>query len=151
MHWHCVLPDAGRGSGIDAYDMFLMIEGGVVEGKILVHSNRESLNVSVNSNAETVFGGRKEMMMLRKHISRAVGLLTILTFCAPVACKVQTAWITSCVVDFDDLARFCDIWLQTGPGLKADFDGSYDVDFEDYCTVAELWLNLCPVGWPWKD
>ncbi len=122
-----------------------------MEGKIFVHSNSELLNVSVNSNAEMGFGGRKEMMMHRKHISRAVVLLTILTFCAPLAYKVQTAWITSCVVDFDDLARFCDIWLQTGPGLKADFDGSYDVDFEDYCTVAELWLKLCPVGWPLKD
>ena len=69
----------------------------------------------------------------------------------PYPYKVQTSWITSCVVDFDDLARFCDIWLQTGPGLKADFDGSYDVEFKDYCTVAELWLKLCPAGWPLKD
>jgi len=69
----------------------------------------------------------------------------------PVAYKVQTAWITSCVVDFDDLGRFCDLWLQTGPGLKADFDGSDEVDFKDYCTVAELWLRLCPAGWPLKD
>ncbi len=41
--------------------------------------------------------------------------------------------------------------LQTGLQLKADFDGSNDVDFEDYCTVADLWLKLCPVGWPLKD
>jgi len=46
------------GNGIDAYDMFLMIEGGVVKGKILVHSNSELLNVSVNSNAEMGFSGR---------------------------------------------------------------------------------------------
>ena len=65
--------------------------------------------------------------------------------------NVETSWITSCVVDFDDLGRFCDLWLQTGLQLKADFDGSSDVDFEDYCTVAELWLKLCPVGWPLKD
>jgi len=70
---------------------------------------------------------------------------------SPVVYKVQTAWITSCVVDFDDLGKFCDLWLQTGSQLKADFDGSNDVDFEDYCTVAELWLKLCPVGWPLKD
>ncbi len=69
---------------------------------------------------------------------------------APVAYKVQTSWITSCVVDFDDLGRFCDLWLQTGPGLKADFDDSKDVDFKDYCTIAELWLTLCPAGWPLK-
>ncbi len=46
------------GNGIDAYDMFLTIEGGVVEGKILVHSNSELLNVSVNGNAEMGFSGR---------------------------------------------------------------------------------------------
>jgi len=46
------------GNGIDAYDMFLMIEGGVVEGKILVHSNSELLNVSANSNGEMGFCGR---------------------------------------------------------------------------------------------
>jgi len=68
----------------------------------------------------------------------------------PVAYKVQTSWITSCVVDFDDLGRFCDLWLRTGLQLKADFDGSNDVDFMDYCTIAELWLKLCPVGWPLK-
>ncbi len=68
----------------------------------------------------------------------------------PVAYKVQTFWITSCVIDFDDLGRFCDLWLQTGPQLKADFDGSNDVNFEDYCTIAELWLKLCPAGWPLK-
>ena len=69
---------------------------------------------------------------------------------ATVAYKVQTSWITSCVVDFDDLGRFCDLWLQTGPQLKADFDGSNDVNFKDYCTVTELWLELCPAGWPLK-
>ena len=69
---------------------------------------------------------------------------------APVAYKVQTSWITSCVVDFDDLGRFCDLWLQSGLGLKADFDGSNDVEFKDYCAIAELWLKLCPAGWPLK-
>jgi len=70
---------------------------------------------------------------------------------APVAYKVQTAWITSCVVDFDDLGRFCDLWLQTGPQLKADFDGSNDVDFKDYGALADKWLELCPIGWSLKD
>jgi len=46
------------GNGIDAYDMFLMIEGGVVEGKILVHSNSELLNISAHSNDESGFCGR---------------------------------------------------------------------------------------------
>jgi len=69
----------------------------------------------------------------------------------PFAYKVQTSWITSCVVDFDDLGRFCDLWLDTGSGLKADFDNSQDVDFMDYSRVAERWLELCPAGWPLKD
>ncbi|MHC4544213.1 MAG: hypothetical protein ACYTDW_02965 [Planctomycetota bacterium] len=64
--------------------------------------------------------------------------------------KVQTSWITSCIVDWDDLGRFCDLWLQTGLELIADFDSSNDVNFKDYCTVAELWLELCPAGWPLK-
>ncbi len=67
---------------------------------------------------------------------------------APVAYKVQTSWITSCVVDFDDLGKFCDLWLQAGLGLKADFDSSNDINFKDYCSIAELWQQLCPPGWP---
>ncbi|MHC4573469.1 MAG: hypothetical protein ACYS76_04970 [Planctomycetota bacterium] len=65
--------------------------------------------------------------------------------------KVQTSWITSCLVDWGDLGRFCDYWLDVGLGLLADFDDSGDVDFLDYCTVADLWLELCPLGWPLKD
>ena len=69
---------------------------------------------------------------------------------SPFVYKVQTSWITSCIVDWDDLGRFCDLWLQTGRELKADFDNSTNIDFKDYCTVAELWLQLCPAGWPLK-
>ncbi len=46
------------GNGIDAYDMFLLIDGGVVEGKVLVHSNSELLNVSIHGNVESGFCGR---------------------------------------------------------------------------------------------
>lgn len=45
------------GNSIDSYNMFLKIEGGVVEGKVLVHSNSELLNVSVHSNVESGFCG----------------------------------------------------------------------------------------------
>jgi len=62
--------------------------------------------------------------------------------------KVQTSWITSCLVDFGDLGRFCEYWLDAGLDLLGDFDDSGDVGFLDYCTVADLWLELCPVGWP---
>lgn len=68
----------------------------------------------------------------------------------PVTYKVQTSWITSCVVDFDDLRRFADLWLESGPDLIADFDDSNDVNFKDYAAVAQLWLELCPIGWPLK-
>jgi hypothetical protein len=41
------------------------------------------------------------------------------------------------IFNLDNLGKFCNIRLQTGPGLKADFDGSNDVDFKDYCIVAD--------------
>jgi hypothetical protein len=65
--------------------------------------------------------------------------------------KVKTSWITNCVVDFDDLARFCDLWLATGPQLKADLDSDNNVDFVDYGCISSQWRRLCPVGWPLKD
>jgi len=70
---------------------------------------------------------------------------------SPVEYKVWTSWITSCVVDFDDLAGFCDLWLSTGTQLKADFDGDNNVDFVDYDYFSDQWRRLCPVGWPLKD
>jgi hypothetical protein len=68
----------------------------------------------------------------------------------PVSYKVQSSWTTSCVIDIDDLGRFCELWLQTGPGLDADFNASNDVNFKDYSTFTDLWLQLCPPGWPLK-
>jgi hypothetical protein len=70
---------------------------------------------------------------------------------SPVAYKVQTSWITTCVVDIDDLKKFCDLWLATGSGLKADFDNSQDVDFIDYDYLADVWKQLCPAGWALKN
>jgi len=70
--------------------------------------------------------------------------------------KVRTSWVPysptpTCIVDYDDLLRFSGLWLDTGPGLEADFDGSNDVDFADYCTLAEKWLQECPEDWPFED
>ncbi len=70
---------------------------------------------------------------------------------SPVEYKVETTWITSCVVGCDDLKNFCGLWLKTGSDLKADFDGDSDVDFADYRYFAEQWLGLCPAGWPLKE
>jgi hypothetical protein len=69
----------------------------------------------------------------------------------PVAYKVQTSWVTTCVVDIDDLGRFCELWLDTGAGLKADFDNDHNVDFVDYDYFADLWNQLCPPGWALKN
>lgn len=65
--------------------------------------------------------------------------------------KVRTTWITSCIVDFDDLAGFCDLWLENGSELKADLDGDNNVDFIDYDYFSGQWRRLCPVGWPLKN
>ena len=69
----------------------------------------------------------------------------------PFLYKVQTSWSTRCVVDLPDLAGFCELWLETGSQLKAALDSSNEVDFEDYCTLADLWLERCPIGWPLEN
>jgi hypothetical protein len=54
----------------------------------------------------------------------------------------------SCIVGMDDLARFCAQWLQGGPDLDADLDGSGQVDFKDFGMFANSWLDVCPPDWP---
>ena len=55
-----------------------------------------------------------------------------------------------CIVQFDDFARFAELWRDTGTGLAADLDGSGKVDFGDLGQFADLWLRCCPTGWPLK-
>jgi hypothetical protein len=55
-----------------------------------------------------------------------------------------------CIVQFDDFARFAELWRASGEGLPADLDGSCQVDFEDLRQFADWWLSCCPVGWPLK-
>jgi len=55
-----------------------------------------------------------------------------------------------CIVQFDDFARFSQLWRLEGTGLPADLDGSGEVDFADLKDFADLWLSCCPVGWPLK-
>ena len=69
----------------------------------------------------------------------------------PPLYKVQTSWITSCEVWFDDLGRLALHWLGTESELPGDLDGSGDVDFYDYARLADLWLGPCPPGWPLKE
>jgi len=53
-----------------------------------------------------------------------------------------------CFVDFEDFARFADVWLQTGTGLLGDLDGDSDVDLKDLSRFADSWLFGCPYNWP---
>ena len=55
-----------------------------------------------------------------------------------------------CTVQFDDFARFAELWGANGSGLAADLDGSGHVDFADLKDFADLWLCYCPAGWPLK-
>ena len=60
---------------------------------------------------------------------------------------VDTASIhADCIVDFDDLLRFCEQWLQTGSNLEFDLDNSGRVDFKDFSIFANSWLDICPRG-----
>lgn len=53
---------------------------------------------------------------------------------------------SGCIVDFYELARFCEQWLQTASNSWADFDNSGCVDFKDFSIFANSWLDVCP---PW--
>ncbi len=56
----------------------------------------------------------------------------------------------SCVVDFEDFAKFAQYWLESGTGVPADLheDGAVDLlDLEEF--VIE-WLCYCPYDWPLK-
>ncbi len=52
-----------------------------------------------------------------------------------------------CIVDFDDLGRFCEYWLDTGAGIAADLDDSNNVDFVDYSIFSDYWRYYCPADW----
>jgi len=55
-----------------------------------------------------------------------------------------------CFVEFDDFARFAQLWLDTGTGLAADLDNDDDVDFGDLQWLSDYWLFSCPYRWPLK-
>jgi hypothetical protein len=74
----------------------------------------------------------------------------VLTYTLPdfekdIAVKVKPLCI---LVGFDDLAAFCEQWLQEGPGLGADLDDSNNVDLKDYSIFAGYWLDCRPADWP---
>lgn len=55
-----------------------------------------------------------------------------------------------CIVNFYDLAIFCEQWLEIGPNWIADLDGQGKVDFIDYNILAGYWFDNCPPDWPLK-
>jgi hypothetical protein len=62
----------------------------------------------------------------------------------------EKSFTTSCIVNYYDLAKLCEQWLQTGSGLTADLDGGGTVDFIDYSILTNSWLGNCPPDWPLK-
>jgi hypothetical protein len=61
-------------------------------------------------------------------------------FSKDIAVKVKA----QCVVDFDDLAGLCAMWLQH----ELDLAGGSTVDFADFSILAGYWLGDCPDDWP---
>jgi hypothetical protein len=53
-----------------------------------------------------------------------------------------------CFVDFEDFARFAELWLETGTGLAADLYEDDVVDFLDLKLFVDEWLCYCPYDWP---
>jgi hypothetical protein len=53
-----------------------------------------------------------------------------------------------CFVDFEDFARFAELWLETGTGLAADLYEDNIVDLLDLKLFVDEWLCYCPYDWP---
>ena len=55
-----------------------------------------------------------------------------------------------CIVAFDDLARFSQYWLDSGPGFPGDLNEDNIVDELDLKEFVGYWLWYCPYNWPLK-
>ena len=57
-----------------------------------------------------------------------------------------------CFVEFEDFARFAELWLETGTGLAADLHEDEDniVNLLDLKVFVDYWLWYCPHNWPLK-
>ena len=51
-----------------------------------------------------------------------------------------------CIVQFDDFARFAQLWLAADP--TADLNGDQKLDFNDLSWLTAYWLSCCPPDWP---
>ena len=61
-----------------------------------------------------------------------------------IVVDVKSVSTTVCIIDFDDLADFCDEWLNEGDGLAADLNNSGTVDGIDFSMFAKNWFQPCP-------
>jgi len=52
----------------------------------------------------------------------------------------------SCFVEFDDFARFAELWLIGD--VSGDLDNDEDIDFSDLQSLTDYWLIDCPYKWP---
>ncbi|NIP54591.1 MAG: hypothetical protein GWN67_21130 [Phycisphaerae bacterium] len=57
-----------------------------------------------------------------------------------------------CFVEFEDFARFAELWLVTGTDLPADLfeDENNIVNGLDLQVFVDYWLCYCPTDWPLK-
>ena len=59
-------------------------------------------------------------------------------------------YVVACKVTIEDLASFCDQWLDSGD-IPANLDSTGLVDFYDFSFLAEAWWDFCPDGWQLKS
>ncbi len=53
-----------------------------------------------------------------------------------------------CFVDFGEFAEFAMMWFNTGSDMAADLNDDSNVNLTDLRMFADLWLHVCPKGWP---
>ncbi len=61
--------------------------------------------------------------------------------CIPELAKPVSDLSNNCIVDTADIDIMASQWLQTGPDLQADLNTDQTVNFIDYATLAETWLD----------
>jgi hypothetical protein len=69
------------------------------------------------------------------------------TACGHVEMTMTPLTTQPCMVDFERFAKFADYWRATGGNLPADLKPDDKVDFADLARFVERWLDCCPVGW----
>ncbi len=63
---------------------------------------------------------------------------------------IKEGSLSACIVGFDDIVRFADVWLDTEADVSLGLVEDGRVDFRDYDVLAGRWLYWCPEGWALK-